>query len=267
MLSQPIAEGASVMVSTLRDRGMIRDITFADVLGELSQRALSEEEMVECLKWRIALNTSEVKSHDIELRRQFLEAAVFTADSSIEGGMKPEHAGSRVIPLSSIRTYLSPGNVIPPNVPLPPHTLPFSVSKHFKPDSLHTFFGWSDLSIPSWIEYLVTVSSGGRSVFEADNDLTLSAPFAERTLAIIAKGWNNNSKVHQERVVELLKDRPIIPTRSGMKVPKEAYFANANVFPDLAIIELPKGTAIKGPMEKVCLFSCDQGNRLMPLTL
>ncbi|KAG8964407.1 hypothetical protein FRC03_001808 [Tulasnella sp. 419] len=244
MLSKNVAEGALAMVTVLRDRGMLQNVSFKDVLAELSQRALSEEEMVECLKWRINLDIGEIRERDKEVvRKQFLDSAVFSIPK--DERFKEE----RIITLASIETFVSPTNVIPPNLPLPLHTLPFSVSKNFKPDSLRSFFGWRDLGVVEWVEYLVAPSS--LKSLQADENMTVSPMFSEKVLNIVAKMWTNLSKQQQTQMVTLLKDRTVIPTRSGLKTPGESYFSNANVFQDLPIVTFPKGTLIKGNLEKL----------------
>jgi hypothetical protein len=47
------------MVAALRARGMLKDITFTDVLKELRERPLSSEEMVACLQWWISTSQRE----------------------------------------------------------------------------------------------------------------------------------------------------------------------------------------------------------------
>ncbi|KAG8895151.1 hypothetical protein FRB99_000735, partial [Tulasnella sp. 403] len=209
MIPESITKNATPMLAALRKRGIIRDLTFGDVIDELGRTPLSEEEMIECLKWRIGLDTAEVQAHNEELRRQFLQAAVL---------MVKDGAEDKIIPLSTIRTFLSTSNVIPPNCPLPQHTLPFSVSKHFKADSLKQFFAWTDLTLPEWVEYLLSPTS----TFPPDARLTESTVFAERVLGVIAKPWGNLPKHQINKIVELLGNQPVIPTRSGLHKPQEA---------------------------------------------
>ncbi|KAG8892545.1 hypothetical protein FRB99_002633, partial [Tulasnella sp. 403] len=240
MIPESIAKNATPMLATLRKRGVIRDLTFDDVINELGRTPLSEEEMIECLKWRIGLDTAEVQAHNEKLRRQFLQVAVLIMR---EGGK------DKTIPLSTIRTFLSTSNPIPPNCPLPQHTLPCSVSEHFKADSLRQFFAWTDLTLPEWVEYLLSPTS----TLPPDARLTESTVFAERVLGIIARPWGNLPKRQINKIVELLGNQPVIPTRSGLCKPQEAYFLNANIFPDLPIIEMPKGTPVEGNLEKLLI--------------
>ena len=219
-LPEDVAENARLMVDVLRAKGMIKSVTVTDVLAELRSRSLTQSEMVECLKWRINLDTQGIlPAYLIELKREFLEAAIFTVTN--------EKGGERVIPLSTIKTVLIPRNAtafIPTDGPLPDHTVPFSLSRQLKADVLPLLLGWSELTVPIWLEYLLS-----HNVQDSDPelDMTKSAMWAEKVLNILARAWPSLSKEHQVHVVALLKNKTCIPTKFGMKVPEEAYFLNA----------------------------------------
>ena len=85
---------------------------------------------------------------------------------------------------------------------------------------------------------------------DVDHDLTRTPQWAERVLQAIARVWPSSSKDAQSEIVSLLQEKPCIPTSAGLKVPREAYFQNAHVFPDLPLVTLPSGTVIKGTLEK-----------------
>ena len=55
----------------------------------------------------------------------------------------------------------------------------------------------------------------------------------------------------QALITGLMKEKACIPTRSGMQQPDKAYFPNATFFPDLPVVTLPKGSQVKGNLEKV----------------
>ncbi|KAG9003819.1 hypothetical protein FRB94_008497 [Tulasnella sp. JGI-2019a] len=239
MLPEGIASGAPAMIDFLREWGMVSPVNFDDVISELADRALTEQEMLECLKWRMSSQPNQpnlASAHE-----QFVQAAVFAIPNA--------SGGERVVPLTSITTVLSPGNIIPPTCPLPPHTLPFDLGKHFKPEQLRQFFNWTDLNVVQWTEYLVSKEVLA-SKLDVEQNMTKSPAFAERVLGILAKAWGSLPDRRKQQIVELLQDMTVIPTKMGMRKPKEAYFANANVFPDLPTVLLP-GTAIKGNMENL----------------
>ncbi|KAJ1300947.1 hypothetical protein OPQ81_003373 [Rhizoctonia solani] len=242
MLPPELAREARLMLAALRERGMCLDVTFQDVLDELKARVLDEQEAVALLKWRMGLDAELTRAHARELREVFLGAAVFC--------LKEEGKQDKVVPLASIRTFINPRtSAIPLDSPLPDHTLPFAVSKQLGNADFRGLFGWTELGVPDWIAYLVNPTARK----ETGVDITLDAVFAERVLGVIARAWPSLSAAQQQDVCTKLSDVPCIPTRAGIKIPTEAYFSNAHVFPDLPIIVMPKGTVVKGTMEKVLI--------------
>ena len=154
-----------------------------------------------------------------ELRRKFLEAAIFTVISG--------KTGERLVPLSLIKTVRVPRNAtatIPTDGPLPDHTLPFSLGRQLKFDALSPLFGWSELTIPVWLEHLVSPAVQDNN---PEVDLTKSAVWAETVLNVLARSWASLFKDHQAQGVQVLKTKTCIPTKFGMKLPEEYYFLNA----------------------------------------
>ncbi|KAF8604785.1 hypothetical protein BDV93DRAFT_440059, partial [Ceratobasidium sp. AG-I] len=245
MLPPEVAREGRLMMAALRERGLCSDVTFQDVLDELKARVLDEQEAVALLKWRVGLDADLTRAHGRELRQAFLGAAVFCIKEEASGAKASQE---KVIPLASIRTYVNPkSSVIPLDSPLPSHTIPFTVSKQLGNADFKGLFGWTELSVLDWIEYLVDPDTRK----ETGVDISLDPVLAERVIGILARAWPSLSPPQQKGVCLKLHDIPCIPTRAGLKLPGEAYFANANVFPDLPIIVMPKGTIIKGPIEKV----------------
>ncbi|KAG8883551.1 hypothetical protein FRB97_006398 [Tulasnella sp. 331] len=238
MLPEGIANGAPSMISFLREWGMVLPVNFQDVIAELSDRALAEEEMLECLKWRMSSQPNQPNVSTAH--EQFVQAAVF----SVRGA----DGVDRVVPLSTIKTFLSPGNIVPPTCPLPQHTLPFELGKHFKPDQLRQFFGWTDLNVVQWAEYLVSEEMLSSS--DIEKNVTKSPVFSERVFIILARAWGSLPNKQMQQIAELLRGVTVIPTKTGMRKPAEAYFSNANVFPDLPTVMFP-GAVIKGNLEKL----------------
>lgn len=245
VLPEAISTGAQTMVEALRTRGLIKEIMFSDVLSELRARPLSEVELVACIRWwnRLWASGSSVQANLPQVRSQLLEATLLSAGVGT--------ANEKIIPLSQIRTYVNlstMGSIIPLDAPLPDHTLPIEVSKSFNAADLSSSFGWQQMTIVDWLRH--TISLSGESKY-SEYDLSISPIWAERVINALARAWPSTSKVHQMEVATLLKDKTCIPTRSGMRIPDGAYFPNAHVFPDLPVVTLPKGTAVKGNVEKV----------------
>lgn len=218
------------------------DVTFKDVINELNSRSLNEDEMVACLKWRLGLSPEVVRKQS-EVIRELVKAAAFFIPAT-EG--KPE----RAVSLGSITTFIDPKGYIPVKAPLPVTTLPFSVSKNLgNTPALKAAFGWTELGLVSWVAFLVAPDS--QASLLPEETITLSAVFAEHVLGIVAKAWSTLGVKDQESLVYILKNQACVPTVAGMKTPDESYLPNVSVFPDLPVVTMPKGSVIKGPLEKL----------------
>lgn len=229
------------IITALRMRGMLKDITWVDVLKELRERPLSEEEMVACLQWWI--NTSQQDPTGIDdIRRELLGAAVLSVGS-------PDGGDERIVPLQGIQTFLNPRNVvIPIDGPLPNHLLPMSVSRKFDLIQLQRSLRWRELTVLEWVQHIVDPT-----VYTQKTEFSIieSAVWADRVLQVLCRYWAALSKVNQTTIVGLLGTLTCIPTSTGMKLPNEAYFSNADIFHDLPVVTLPSGTQIRGNLEKV----------------
>ena len=241
VLPDEMLTGAPLMVSSLQNRGMIKAITFADVLNELRSRPLVEEEMISCLRWWINLNNQGDNSNLLAIRTELLNAAVL----SIGKFGSPDE---RIVPLSSIKTFINPKDIfVHLESPLPDHVIPLSVTKSLPIESVTRCFPWTELSILDWLTYLTTPVV----TTDMEHDINRSPPWAERVLMVLIRSWPSLSNGVKDKLVALLKDQTCIPTSAGLKIPEHAYFANANVFNDLPIVTFPSGTIVKGPLERV----------------
>jgi hypothetical protein len=248
VLPEALLAGAQPMVSALRNRGMIKSITFVDVLNELRSRPLSEDEMIACLKWWIGLNAQGDNPNLLPIRTELLNAALLITGTA--GG--PD---GTILPLASVTSFISTRNIlssmIPTDGPLPPYVIPLSISRHFPPDVLLSSFPWTELLIVDWLRYVISPEVRAAGV---EHDINQSAPWAERVLTVLARSWPSLSNGMKDNVAVILHDRTCVPTSAGLKLPQQAYFANANIFRDLPIVTLPSGTPVKGTLEKVLQF-------------
>ncbi|KAI0701855.1 hypothetical protein BC835DRAFT_1435271 [Cytidiella melzeri] len=243
VLPTDVVTGAALMVETLRQKGMIVDISFGDVLQELRARPLPESEAIACFRWWISSYKNLKETHLPLARKELIEAVILTI--GVSGS-----ADERIIPISSVKTFLNTrghGSSIPTDGPLPPHLLPLGISRHFDPQALQSAFGWRELSIGEWLQFIVTPQT---TASDAEHDMTQSPQWAERVLQALARAWPSCGKDAQTQIVALLQDKPCIPTSAGLNVPKDAYFQSAHVFPDLPLVALPSRAPIKGNMEK-----------------
>ena len=241
VISEDIVSDAKIMIAALRARGMIKNITFVDVLNELRSRPLSETETIACLKWWINVNKQGNNPNLLQGRSQLLDALVV----SISG--PPE----RIMRLSDAQTFLNSragGAIIPTDGPLPSTLLPTSVTRSFDPDVLGSVFPWKQLTITDWLKHVTDPKVAAAS---AEFNITLSASWAERVLSVLARGWPSLPKSAHEEVVNILSPMPCVPTSAGLKVPAQAYFASVNLFRDLPTVTMPSGASIKGALERV----------------
>lgn len=200
--------------------------------------------MVACFKWWIDLYKSGAVRQIEQARGELLNAAVMIMGT-------PGSPDEKIISLSSIQTFTNHrgvGALIPLDGPLPTHLLPPSVSRHFDPQLLRAAFSWQEFMLPGWLQHILDPQVRAADV---EHDVTLSPTWAERVLSVLTRAWPTSPKAVQHAVVDQLKDVPCVPSINGMKIPREAYFQNAHVFPDLPLVKLPSGAAIKGPLEKV----------------
>lgn len=236
-----VLAGAKRMIDALQDRAMVKNIEFMDVLQELRARPLTESEMIACFKWWIGVqNQGEARTLG-QIRTELLNAAVLCLGEK-------ETADERIIPMSSIQTFLNTRTmgVIPTDGPLPAHLLPISVSRHLDPNQLSTAFPWREFTTIDWIRHITSATG-----LDDDHNITKSPQWAERVFQVLARMWPNIAKGSQEETVTLLRGKTCVPTTAGMKLPGEAYFQSAHIFKDLPIVHLPSGAPMKGALEKV----------------
>ena len=239
---EELLDGSKLVVAALQEKGMLRDITFADVVKELRVRPLSEEEMTTCLQWWITTYQQDPMGID-ENRRALLGAAVLTVGSS-EGG------DERKIPLHGVQMFLDPRNIIVlTDGPLPGNLLPRGVNRELDSTRLQESLQWGELSILEWVQHLVdpaVYTQGG------EFNIVESPVWADRVLQVLGRCWPTLSEANQTgEVIGLLDKLTCIPTSVGMKTPSEAYFSEADVFDDLPIVNLPSGVQIEDSLEEM----------------
>ena len=237
---EELLESSKLMVAALREKGMLKDITFADVLKELRDRPLSEEEMVACLQWLI--DTSQQNPEDIDnIRQELISVAVLTVGS-------PD-GGERTIRLKEIQTFLDLSKVAAPtDGPLPGNLLPIGVSRKFDPTQLQRSLQWRELTVLEWVQHIADPAIYTQ---KSEYNIVESPAWADRVLRVLNKHWPTLSEANQASIIELLEKLVCIPTSAGMKVPSEAYFSNADIFHDLPVVDLPSGFRVRGNMKKL----------------
>jgi hypothetical protein len=243
VISEYIVDGAKTMIAALRSRGMVKNITFVDVLDEL-RRPLSETETVECLKWWIGVTKEGNEDKVSQERSQLLDSLVVSVTGPYEKTMK----------LSNAQTFLKSKTseaIIPTNGPLPRTLLPTSITCSFDEDTLTSAFLWRQLSIIDWLRHLTDPKVAAAN---PEFDVTKSALWAEKVLSVLVRAWPSLTETDEKGVIGILSPMSCIPTSTGLKVPNQAYFPNTdllNLFRDLPIVTMPSGANVEGTLELV----------------
>lgn len=244
-VDEQMVELAGEEVEKLRRRGFLSDVTLDDILGELRARVMTEEEVRAMMEWWIGLSMSD--GFDPSQRSKIIDRAVFSSPGAGTGH------NDTMTSLSSIRYYVNHKANVPLDLPLPPSTLPTSLSKSLSLDRLPLAFGWSELSLVDWLEHIVSPSLSGQPHCNPETDVVINPVFSEKVFGALSRGWGGLSATSQAKIFEMLAEKRCMPTRAGMVKPGEAYFANVDLFPDLPIVSFSKGLAVKGQLEKLLI--------------
>jgi hypothetical protein len=245
VVPEDIVNGAKVMITLLRSRGMFKEVTFVDVLNELRLRPLSETETISCLNWwirRVAKQGNTFKH--LEQRSQLLDALVV----SITGPPK------RIMKLSGARTFSNSridDVVIPADGPLPCTLLPTNITSSFDPDVLASVFPWKQLLVVDWLRHATDPKVAAAN---SEFDVTKSTHWAERVLSVLARAWPSFTQTTKKDVILLLSRKSCVPTLTGLKIPNQAFLSTGNVdllysFRDLPIVTMPSGAVVAGTLK------------------
>ena len=209
------------LIEKLKDFGLISEITIGDVKQELEAKALTKEQLIQFISWagKKAI-TGDIDGPTIH---SMLDVAVATVGGDVEGQ-------GDIVTLGSIKNYLNVQK-IPPEVPIPPATIPFQFTRSSSADELRAL-GWEPLEIVPWLRFLVETNTSRPKT----ENLTSHVPFAAQVLLILSKNWEYLSSSSKSTVVTLLQNVTVVPTRAGMKKPGEAFFASVKLFDDLPIV-------------------------------
>ncbi|KAK4695722.1 hypothetical protein P7C71_g2078, partial [Lecanoromycetidae sp. Uapishka_2] len=210
------------IVKKMIDYGVVTEITISDIKSELEGKALNGAQLQQFLEW--LGHKARISEIDGIMIRALLNVTVANDD---------EDGSERVIVLGDMKNFLNPSR-IPPDMPIPPTTLPFKFTKKMARADLE-LLGLEDLQLVPWVRWLVE-NVGGRGDLSADQDITARPDFAGAVLPIVSKQWEGLSPSSKKTVLELLATRTIIPTKMGMRRPAEAYFPTVKLFDDLPVI-------------------------------
>jgi len=208
VLPIPVYLGSYDFMDKLEKAGRVQRISFRDVLEELNNRTLTATQMVAMLQW-------------------WMEAKYVVSDADTKAFFQTAlvSSGNSVRPLSTFKWFVTPAQGLV-SMPLPPETLPHDVTKAFKvPELLEISSVWQELNLHEWSMFIVK-----------KQDFETAPEFAEKVLLVLSRGWGQVPEASQKAIVALLAIKKCIPTRHGMKLPKETYLKTVTLFSDLPVM-------------------------------
>ncbi|EON96657.1 putative neutral zinc metallopeptidase protein [Phaeoacremonium minimum UCRPA7] len=208
-------------IRKLTDFGLIKDINVDDVRQELEAKALTKEQLIHFITW--AGKSAASGELDPPSRAGLLGVAIATiSDGGDSGG---------IIALGSIKNYLST-NKIPPDLPIPPTTLPYAFT-HQTPVAHLQALGWETLEIVPWLRFLIETGPNKPD----EQNIMKSTKFSIQVLTVLSKNWDNLSQSSKSSVVSALQNVTAMPTKMGMRKPAESFFPSVKLFDDLPILQ------------------------------
>ncbi|KAK3110026.1 hypothetical protein LTR53_016121, partial [Teratosphaeriaceae sp. CCFEE 6253] len=219
-----LMEKAGPFLGKLREFGLLSDITTQDIKRELEAQALSETQVAELVKWACG-KVARGKYDAPAVQRLFDGTVGSVAEEFVATASTP------VLQLGSVKTFVNVAK-IPAEMPTPPQTIPFRLTKGLTPKQLESL-GWEELQIVPWLRHLLDSDGQG---FGRAQSLTSSPAVASQVLPVISKSWDGLSASSKQTVTDLLVPRTVIPTKLGMRSPPQAYFGSVKLFEDLPTI-------------------------------
>ena len=233
VIPDELMDKANTFLSKLRDFGLLSDITTGDIKKELEAQALTEQQVTELIRW--SCKKVEKRDMDASVVMTLFDGTIASVDEQYAG-----LSSSPVIQLGQISTFVNVSK-IPAEMPTPPHTMPFRLTKGLNYNHLQGI-GWEELQIVPWVRWIIESNGQG---FGPEQSLTSSPAVAKQVLPVISKGWDGLSTSSKETITNLLTPRSVIPTKLGMRKPPQAYFESVKLFDDLPTIHGLQGVKEK----------------------
>jgi len=208
-------------IEKLVEYGLLTTVTVSDIRQELSNKAMNKDQLATFITWAAK------GSIDGKLDKATLQGLLNVAVAMI--GEKEDQG--EIVALSTIQHFIVTGK-IPPTLPIPPDTMPFSLTSHCSARELQAL-GWTPLEIYPWLQFLI--SDAARRIDE--QNMLKSPVFAAQVLGIVSKSWDSHSQSTKELIIRLLQSHPIMPTKLGMRRPQDSFFASVKLFDDLPVIQ------------------------------
>lgn len=226
VVPEGVMEGAPDFMRKLVSYGFISETKITDIKKELERQALNEDQMSEFLRWAASK----------ALKQQIDGPAVSSLFGVTVVHLKVEnlkYGESSILQVGDIQTFVN-STRIPPELPLPPTTMPFRFTKGIGSAELQ-LLSWQELQIVPWSRWLLGAAASG-DLPEA-LDMTRSSEFAAQALMVISKSWDQLSQSSKTSISELFTHQTVMPTKAGMRKPSDAYFASVQLFDDLPTVQ------------------------------
>ncbi|KAF2118693.1 hypothetical protein BDV96DRAFT_568338 [Lophiotrema nucula] len=227
MVPQELATQSVEFMMKLHTRGFISDLTMADIRNGLENRALSEEELIEFLKWAGA------KRETSEIDADGIQSLFDVSFANIDVGSDKQ--SGKILPLGDISAYVNASRITP-TLPVPPDTMPFVFSKAVPVKQLQ-MFGWTELTMVRWLRFMTAAPHL--------QEVTTDEKLASQVLGLASKVWDQLDGSSKEAVVNILTPHTVMPTKMGMRRPEESYFATVKLFEDLPTVKQFPGSKEK----------------------
>ncbi|KAL8800711.1 MAG: hypothetical protein Q9182_004983 [Xanthomendoza sp. 2 TL-2023] len=213
------------LVKRLRREEVLTDVQINDIVYILEKSKKTRTPMQ--LQQLLAYLATKARANTISQReiQSVLNATVATDD---------ELTPTRILALNDIKEFVNPDR-IPPDMPLPPTTIPFKYTKKlskFDTDAL----GFQELGPLKWLKWLTEDARANRQL-PPEQNMEANSAFASKVLKTLSQNWSNMSQDTKTAMTKLLENRTIIPTKQGMKKPSETYFSSVKLFADLPVVE------------------------------
>ncbi|KAL8696556.1 MAG: hypothetical protein Q9224_002734, partial [Gallowayella concinna] len=213
------------LVQKLRKEDVLMDVQIEDIIYILEKSKKTRTPMQ--LQQLLAYLATRARANTISQREiQCVLNATVASDE--------ETTPTRIIALTEIKEYVNPDR-IPPDMPVPPTTIPFKFTKKLSKFDINAL-GFQELGPLTWMEWLVEDSRTNRQL-PSEQNMETSAAFASKVLKALSQNWSNMSQETKTAITKLLEHRTIIPTKQGMKKPSETYFSSVKLFADLPVVE------------------------------
>ncbi|KAF8549066.1 hypothetical protein OG21DRAFT_1500623 [Imleria badia] len=233
MLPHYVIQECPRIIEALPDQHKISRITLSDVLQDLHKHALTQEELVACLRWW--LTRKDGLAHNADL----LSATTLGS------------ATGPPLQLSSVKYFVGSESIkahIPLDGPLPASLISRDITMKFTPVDLMSF-GWQEFTITDWLQH---ISQPEIMISDLKHDFTRSIEWAERVLSVLSGVWSPQSEKLYTLVKSIFRSKNCVPTSHGLCFPEVSFLSSTNTLfrdLDLPIVLLTAGLETKGDLE------------------